>query len=333
MPVKLVELLCEDKVRLRGQGPELTAKCPFHADRTPSMSVNVDKGVYHCHGCGASGDAVTYLENKRGLSQKDALRAVKGEMRNPHQAKPRRKAQPRPRQPHWVPSLPNNAIARHRYLLGDGTLAFTICRFAKGPKCLPYTPARRNGKDGWSVELVISEGRPLYRLGEISQAPRGRQVMVVEGEKCADAVAAAFPKATVTSWAGGGKSWKRSDWSPLGGRRVLLISDADSEGRKSMLEIARHLKGLGCTDIRVALPEGEDHRDIADVIAEGGEQAARDWLRMLAAPWSPPEPTEGQQADSKQPKKKKKEEASPPPANVAENEHFAFSATSATALP
>ena len=316
MPTRLVDLLREDGVKLRGKGPEIAAKCPFHDDRTPSMSVNVEKEVYNCHGCGAEGDAVTYLMDKRGLSQKEALREVKGEMHST-QPKPRKK-ESRPSRPYWISGLPENAITRHRYLLGDGSLAFVVCRFPKGAqaKCKPYTPAKRGGSDGWTMNLAIREGRPLYRLGEMNKASSGKQVMVVEGEKCADAVASAFPKAVVTTWHGGAKAWKYTDWSPLEGRRVLLVSDADSEGRKCMLDLARHLKGLECTDIRIALPEGEDHRDIADEIAEGGGQAAGEWLKRLAAPWKPPEP---EKTASKQPKKKKDP---PPPANAADNDYF-----------
>ena len=321
MPARLVDLLREDGVELRGKGPEIAAKCPFHDDRTPSMSVNVEKEVYNCHGCGAEGDAVIYLMDKRGLSRKEALREVKGEMHST-QPKPRKK-ESRPSRPYWISSLPENAITRHRYLLGDGSLAFVVCRFPKGAqaKCKPYTPAKRGGSDGWTMNLAIREGRPLYRLREMNKASSGKQVMVVEGEKCADAVASAFPKAVVTTWHGGAKAWKYTDWSPLEGRRVLLVSDADSEGRKCMFDLARHLKGLECTDIRIALPEGEDHRDIADEIAEGGGQAAGEWLKRLAVPWKPPEPekTEPEKTVSKQPKKKKDP---PPPANAADNDYF-----------
>ncbi len=35
--------------------------CPFHEDRTPSFSVDDSRGSYHCFGCGASGDVITFL--------------------------------------------------------------------------------------------------------------------------------------------------------------------------------------------------------------------------------------------------------------------------------
>ena len=62
----LVGLIGED-VTLKKSGPNYQAKCPFHDDRSPSFSVSPDKQVYHCFGCGASGNILTYVKEKRGL--------------------------------------------------------------------------------------------------------------------------------------------------------------------------------------------------------------------------------------------------------------------------
>ena len=48
--------------------------CPFHDDKNPSFSVNPEKGVYHCFGCGASGNLITFLEN---IENKDFTFAIK----------------------------------------------------------------------------------------------------------------------------------------------------------------------------------------------------------------------------------------------------------------
>jgi DNA primase len=53
--------------QLKRAGDELTGRCPFHDERTPSFWVNPTKGVYHCFGCGASGDVITFAQEKLGL--------------------------------------------------------------------------------------------------------------------------------------------------------------------------------------------------------------------------------------------------------------------------
>jgi len=51
-----------ERVELRKAGKEFVARCPFHADKTPSLSVSEDKGVFHCFGCGESGDVIRFIE-------------------------------------------------------------------------------------------------------------------------------------------------------------------------------------------------------------------------------------------------------------------------------
>jgi DNA primase len=46
---------------LRKVGGRYTGRCPFHEERTPSFSVNAEKGVYYCFGCGASGDTISFV--------------------------------------------------------------------------------------------------------------------------------------------------------------------------------------------------------------------------------------------------------------------------------
>lgn len=66
--------------KLRRRGPiELVGLCPFHTERTPSFEVNDGKGLYHCWGCGEAGDALRFLQEKEGLSFRDAYQALAGD--------------------------------------------------------------------------------------------------------------------------------------------------------------------------------------------------------------------------------------------------------------
>ncbi len=63
-------------VQIRRHGRSMTALCPFHAEKTPSFSINDDKGFFHCFGCGESGNVFTFLMRMEGLSFPEALRKV-----------------------------------------------------------------------------------------------------------------------------------------------------------------------------------------------------------------------------------------------------------------
>ncbi len=52
--------------------------CPFHKEKTPSFHVDEKKGHYHCFGCGAHGDAVSWLREGLGMSFKDAIAYLEG---------------------------------------------------------------------------------------------------------------------------------------------------------------------------------------------------------------------------------------------------------------
>ena len=65
--------------RLTKSGHEFKACCPFHNEKSPSFTVNDDKGFYHCFGCGAHGDAIRWMTDQRGLSFMDAVKELAAE--------------------------------------------------------------------------------------------------------------------------------------------------------------------------------------------------------------------------------------------------------------
>lgn len=62
--------------RLTKAGREFKACCPFHNEKSPSFTVNDEKGFYHCFGCGAHGDVIRWMTDQRGLSFMDAVKEL-----------------------------------------------------------------------------------------------------------------------------------------------------------------------------------------------------------------------------------------------------------------
>lgn len=61
------------KVKLIRKGHEFSGLCPFHDEKTPSFTVNDDKGFYHCFGCGAHGDVIGFVMHTENLSFPEAV--------------------------------------------------------------------------------------------------------------------------------------------------------------------------------------------------------------------------------------------------------------------
>lgn len=70
--IDMVELVGA-RTDLRRVGTRHVGLCPFHDERTPSFSVNAEHSLYHCFGCGASGDAITFLRETEGLEFAEAI--------------------------------------------------------------------------------------------------------------------------------------------------------------------------------------------------------------------------------------------------------------------
>ena len=75
-----------DLVQLVGRRVKLTRKgrvfwgiCPFHKEKSPSFKVENERRHYHCFGCGAGGDAITWLMETEGLSFPEAIQKLAGE--------------------------------------------------------------------------------------------------------------------------------------------------------------------------------------------------------------------------------------------------------------
>ncbi len=109
------------------------------------------------------------------------------------------------------------------------------------------------GRPQWAWK-ALPEPRPLYGLPRLAAMPDA-PVLLVEGEKTADAAQAYFPNHAALTWSGGAKAVGKADFSPLQGRAVIIWPDNDEPGFAAALELAKILES---TARRLAIVQPPD---------------------------------------------------------------------------
>jgi RecA-family ATPase len=310
-------------VPLKKSGAEYEVCCPFHTEDTPSFKVSPTKQIYHCFGCGANGDAIGFLMQYQGVDFKaacaqlgcDVPPAGSGSVPVPRAAE---RVERKEKRSPWLPIVPapdhatalpsahyarGKPVAQWPYRDGTGRLLGCVYRFIKsdgGKEVLPVVWAKHEdtGAEEWRWMAFPEPHRPLYGLDRLAAKPDAT-VLLVEGEKCADAGHAELPDLAVVSWPGGGKADGKVDWTPLSGRKVMTWADADAKrepltpaektagidqaskpllheeaqpGFQTMARIREKLRSLDCKlwDVKLPPPGSKpDGWDIADAVMEG----------------------------------------------------------------
>lgn len=222
------------------------AYCPVHeADdgHRPSLGLEV----------GSDGSRFLVRCRSVGCAKKDILRAVGLTMRDLFEPQNHGRETPRP---------PRRIVAEYDYLSADGELLYQNVRYE--PK--DFRARRPDGAGYWVWNL---DGVALvpYRLPHILARPN-QPVVIVEGEKDADALADAYGIETTTGIGGTGIGWLDSYSVLLAGRRVAVIPDADAAGIKHAERVMGSLIRHGCPAARwVEMPPG--CKDVSDALAAG----------------------------------------------------------------
>jgi DNA primase len=174
------------RVRLVRRGREHLGLCPFHKEKTPSFTVNEDKGFYHCFGCGAHGSVLDFVMQTEGLSFPEAVERLAGEAGLPvPAATPAERAAEQRRQTlievmeaacryfERTLRLPEGRAAME-YLAGRGLTPETITRFRLG-FALDGRSALKGAlaREGIAEDRMIEAGL-LIKPEEEARAPYDR---------------------------------------------------------------------------------------------------------------------------------------------------------------
>lgn len=260
--VDLVSLAASYGVQLTKEKGEYVGLCPFHADNNPSFYVNPKKSpmLFCCTPCSMGGNALEFVirsERARGNFFESKTAEAANAYRILEEGTPGAELPA----PTFVPSKPEAdleilspvpasapvPVFNHNHLGlaaktwayrdAAGQVLYYTARFDKsnGDKdVLPLSYVRRGEKAFWKWQGQHAP-RPLYGLDLLAKFP-GLPVLVVEGEKTADAANKLYAgKAVAITWPGGFRGVRFADWSPLAGRLLLVWPDNDAPGRSAML--------------------------------------------------------------------------------------------------
>ncbi len=269
-------------------GKEYFIPSPFRSERTPSLAIN-EQGLWVDYGdANRGGSFIDLVAQVRSMEPRQAAQSIieraSGASSAPIRQKNKKKLPPAPGG--TLTGLKESAMQQYRrkrwgqvkavYQFFDkaGALIMGTVRYVnfEGKKnIIPFC----HTETGWVTGRPPGK-MPLYHSGK---PDGGERLLVVEGEKCADA-AAQLDGWRPVSWHGGCSAANQSDWSTVYGREAVIWPDNDEEGMKAARRIASKLRSHGA---RVLLVEPDDSQsrgyDIADMIEDRGVEAALNVLK------------------------------------------------------
>ena len=234
----------------RMQGGKTIAQCPACAetgnDSTGNhLFINSDGKFGCCLYAGADGD-----DHRKRIFELVGILDDKPTKRKTYTALPHAPSNaPAPSLTHYKHGTPST---HWTYRTQSGDIAGIIARFdlPNGKKeTLPLSWCKTSDGDTTWQWKAMPDPRPIYGL----PLPDG-MVVIVEGEKCADAVrAAGF---TAITWAGGCAALHRTDFSTLQGRDVTIWPDNDAPGQRAAASLRAILSPIANSILTVSIPDG-----------------------------------------------------------------------------
>ncbi len=178
-------------------------------------------------------------------------------------------------------------VARYDTATSDGLPVKDIRPWSHGRRVWTDRAGKPRDRTGWHCKAPPSP-RPLFGLDCLAARPDA-PVLLVEGEKAAEAAATIFPECVCIASLGGAKASRKSDWTPLAGRRLTIWPDHDVAGVAYAAKVATLASKAGAACVRFvevpahwpmgwdladALPQDEPPERLRELLNEAPEDEA-----------------------------------------------------------
>lgn len=253
-----------ENVRRKGSG--WMARCPAHADRANSLSIDLDAGkvLLKCFaGCTSS-----EIVERVGLELSDLFEPEASS--NGHAA-----AKPATQQRRIV------KVYDYQDASGEHILHQTVRYEPKG-----FAQRRPDGKGDWIWNLN-GITPVLYNLPWLGLTIAGDEVWITSGEKDADRLQELGLFATTNPLGEGPGKWHEHFNELLRDKHVIVPEDNDETGRQHVLEVAQSLHGTAASIKVLRLPGLPEHGDVADWLDAGHTKEELQALADGATAWEP----------------------------------------------
>lgn len=242
-----------------------------------SCKTNIDTGRGSDFATGETwGDLVGLYAKIHGVSQTQAARAVSGAATGPRKTNGFLHVEDKSDEIHTErPPHSEFTVSLFRHTRYGTPVAFWVYRDTDGPM---FVVARYDSEHDrkqivpwiwtglqWTAKAP-DRPRPLYGLDRLASLTG--PVLLVEGEKTADAAQRYWPGRPCITWMGGTGGVNAADWAPLSRRDVTLWPDADDAGRIAMEKIGQTLCEIGCKVKLIDTFKWPDGWDLADAEEE-----------------------------------------------------------------
>jgi len=162
---------------LNKKGKKWIGLCPFHSEKTPSFTVDEEKQLYHCFGCGAGGDLFSLVMEKENLTFPEAIRFLAEKYHLPWQERYQASGQTR--------------LEEKIFEINEKALAYfknNLFKTAEGQKALDYLKGRQFSEETIKklrLGYALNSWDSLYEAFKTSYPPQDLEKagLIIRGEK------------------------------------------------------------------------------------------------------------------------------------------------------
>lgn len=221
---------------------EAMGLCPFHEDHNPSLSIDLNKGLFNCFSCGEGGDVFKFYQNLKSVNFQTSLREIAAMQ--------------------GITDTPTNqkVVGTFQYQDAEGKTLYIKERIEPGRNGRSKEFCFKHQENGQWIKGRGCEPVP-YNLPALIQS---KYAFVVEGERKADLLMS-WGLTAICLDSGANSPW-REEYTKIfmGKEKVVILPDNDEPGQAYALKIAEALHGhVGEIKI-VELPGLKEAEDVID---------------------------------------------------------------------